>query len=75
MKRQVMKPFRAPRKTGDKTQETVHRKDNSQRFKDMERWMDKNLTGEGRRVKSREAKESSPAKARVADKDIPAKVG
>ena len=24
-----MKPFRAPRKTGDKTKETVHRKDNA----------------------------------------------
>jgi hypothetical protein len=62
MKRQVMKPFRTPRKTGEKTQETVHRKDNSQRFKEMEKWMDNNLTGEGRQVKSSQAKKSSPHK-------------
>ncbi len=50
-----MKPFRAPRSTGEKTQE----KDSSERFKDMERWVDKNLIGEGRRrrVKAREAKQ------------------
>ncbi len=59
-----MKPFRAPRKRGETTQVTVHRKDNSQRFKDMEKWMNKNLTGE--------EKESSPAKARATDKGSPA---
>jgi hypothetical protein len=43
------KPFRKPRQTGsntDKTHETGHRKDYSQRFKDMESWMDKHVTGQ-----------------------------
>ncbi len=35
------------------TQVRVHRKDNSARFKDMERWMEKNLTGEGVGAKNR----------------------
>jgi hypothetical protein len=42
-----MKPFRAPRSTVEMRQATVHRKDNSARFKEMEKWMDKNVTGEG----------------------------
>ncbi len=76
-----MKPFRAPRKTGDKTQETVHRKDNSQRFKNVERWMDKNLTGKGRRVKSSEAKAFSPQKVtqtaqlQLSDSEEPTELG
>jgi hypothetical protein len=69
MKKQVMKPFKAPRKTGDKTQVTVHRKDNSQRFKDMEKWMDKNLTGEGRQVKPHKDKQARPQPA--ADSEEP----
>ncbi len=67
MKR-VMQPFRAPRRGGDKTQERVHRKDNSARFKEMERWMDKNLTGEGVGVKTSEAIEASPGKKRQVKK-------
>jgi len=47
MKKQVMKPFRAPRRTVEMRQSPVHRKDNSARFKEMEKWMDKNVTGEG----------------------------
>jgi hypothetical protein len=48
MKKQVMKPFRAPRTVEiEMRQSTVHRKDNSARFKEMEKWMDKNVTGEG----------------------------
>ncbi len=47
MKKQIMKPFRAPRSTVEMRQVTVHRKDNSARFKEMEKWMDKNVTGEG----------------------------
>jgi hypothetical protein len=47
MKKQIMKPFRAPRSTVEMRQATVHRKDNSARFKEMEKWMDKNVTGEG----------------------------
>jgi hypothetical protein len=48
MKKKVMKPFRAPRSTVEMRQSTV-RKDNSARFKfkEMEKWMDKNVTGEG----------------------------
>jgi hypothetical protein len=46
MNRQVLQPFRAPRNRGDTTQARVHRKDNSARFKEMERWMDRNVTGE-----------------------------
>ncbi len=42
-----MKSFRAPRSTVEMRQATVHRKDNSARFKEMEKWMDKNVTGEG----------------------------
>jgi hypothetical protein len=60
MKR-VMQPFRAPRSGVDKTQERVHRKDNSAHFKEMERWMDKNLTGEGVVVKASQGIETSPA--------------
>ncbi len=45
-----MKPFRAPRSTVEMRQATVHRKDNSARFKEMEKWMDKNVTEE--RVKT-----------------------
>jgi hypothetical protein len=30
----------------------VHRKDNAANFKEMERWMDKNLTGEGVQCKA-----------------------
>jgi hypothetical protein len=42
MKKQVMKPFRAPRKTGDKTQETVHRKDNAGKtYRNVRRHKDK----------------------------------
>jgi hypothetical protein len=67
MKRQVLQPFRAPRSTGDNTKERVHKKDNSARFKEMGRWMDKNLTGEGRQVKAREADEARPEKARETD--------
>jgi hypothetical protein len=67
MKR-VMQPFRAPRRGGDKAQERVHRKDNSARFKEMERWMDKNVTGEGVGVKTSEAIETSPAKKRQVKK-------
>jgi hypothetical protein len=67
MKR-VMQPFRAPRSGGDKTQERVHRKDNNARFKEMERWMDKNLTGEGVGVKTTEVIETSPAKKRQVKK-------
>ena len=44
------------------TQARVHRKDNSARFKEMERWMDKKLTGEGVGVKASEGIETSPAK-------------
>ena len=47
MKNTIMKPFRAPRSTVEKRQATVHRKDNSSRFKEMEKWMDNNVTGEG----------------------------
>jgi hypothetical protein len=47
MKRQVLQPFWVPRSREDKTEERVHRKDNSARFKEMEKWMNKNLTGEG----------------------------
>jgi hypothetical protein len=47
MKKQIMKPFRAPRSTVEMRQATVYRKDNSARFKEMEKWMDKNVTGEG----------------------------
>jgi hypothetical protein len=68
MKR-VMQPFRAPRSGGDKTQERVHRKDNSARFKEMERWMDKNLTGEGVGVKASKGIETSPAKKRQVTKE------
>ncbi len=63
-----MQPFRAPRRGGDKTQERVHRKDNCARFKEMERWMDKNLTGEGVGVKTSEVIETSPAKKRQVKK-------
>ncbi len=52
MKRQVLQPFRAPRSREDKTEERVHRKDNSARFKEIKKWMDKNLTGEGVGVKT-----------------------
>ncbi len=62
-----MQLFRAPRSRGEKTQERVHRKENSARFEEMERWMDKNLTGEGVAVTARETNEASPAKAREAD--------
>jgi hypothetical protein len=58
MKRQAMQPFRAPRSGGDMNQARVHRKDNSARFKEMERWMDKNLTGEGVGVKASEGFET-----------------
>ena len=47
------------------TQARVHRKDNSARFKEMERWMDKHLTGEGVGVKASEGIETSPAKKRT----------
>jgi hypothetical protein len=47
MKKPIMKPFRAPRSTVEMRQATVHRKDNSARFKEMEKWMDTNVTGEG----------------------------
>jgi hypothetical protein len=73
MKRQVMQPFRAPRTRGDKTQERVHRKDNSPRFKEMKRWMDKNLTGEGVGVKVSEGTETSPSKKRQVTKESQAK--
>jgi hypothetical protein len=46
------------------TQVRVHRKDNSARFKEMERWMDKNLTGEGVGAKASEGIETSPVKNR-----------
>ncbi len=36
----------------------------------MERWIDKNLTGEGVAVTTREANEGSPAKAREADQSF-----
>ncbi len=62
MNRQVLQPFRAPRNRGDTTQARVHRKDNSAHFKEMERWMDKNLTGEGVGSKVSEAKKGRPAK-------------
>ncbi len=62
MNRQVLQPFRAPRNIGDITQERVHRKDNSARFKEMERWMDKNLTGEGVGSNASQAKKCRPAK-------------
>jgi hypothetical protein len=67
MKGTVLQPFRAPRRRGEMTQVRVHGKDNSARFKEMERWIDKNLTGEGVAVTTREANEGSPAKAREAD--------
>jgi hypothetical protein len=70
MKGTVLQPFRAPRSRGEKTEVRVHRKDNSARFKEMERWMDKNLTGEGMAVTTREANEGSPANAREADKAV-----
>jgi hypothetical protein len=73
MKRQVLQPFRAPRSRGDMTQERVHRKDNSARFKEMERWIDKNLTGEGVGVKASEGNEASPAKTREGSKARPVK--
>ncbi len=47
------------------TQVRVHRKDNSARFKEMEVWMEKNLTGEGVGVKASEVIETSPAKHRT----------
>ena len=47
MKKNLMKPFRAPRSSVDMRDSTAHRKDNSARFKEMEKWMDKNVTGEG----------------------------
>jgi hypothetical protein len=67
MKRQVLQPFWVPRSREDKTEERVHRKDNSARFKEMEKWMDKNLTGEGVGVKTtnsaiREAKTNKTEK-------------
>jgi hypothetical protein len=43
------KPFVKPRQTGattDKTNRTGHRKDYSKRFKEMESWMDKHVTGQ-----------------------------
>ena len=70
MKGTVLQPFRAPRSRGEKTEVRVHRKDNSARFKEMERWMDKNLTGEGVAVTAREANEGSPANAREANKAV-----
>ncbi len=59
------------------TQARVHRKDNSDnsaRFKEMERWMDKNLTGEGVGVKASEGIETSPAKKRQVMKESQAKL-
>jgi hypothetical protein len=45
----VMQPFRPPRAAVDR----VHRKDNSLRFKEMEKWMDRNLTGEKAKKKDK----------------------
>ena len=56
------------------TQARVYRKDNSARFKEMERWMDKNLTGEGVGVKASEGIETSPAKKRQVMKESQAKL-
>ncbi len=70
MKGAVLQPFRPPRRRGEKTEVQVHRKDNSARFKEMERWMGKNLTGEGVAVTAREANEGSLAKAREVDKAV-----
>ncbi len=56
------------------TQARVHRKDNSARFKEMERWMDKNLTGEGVGVKGSEGIETSPANNRQVMKVSQAKL-
>jgi len=45
------KPFRKPRQVGanvENIQRTGHRKDYSRQFKEMERWMDKNVTGEAK---------------------------
>jgi hypothetical protein len=64
MKRQVLQPFRAPRSRGDTTQERVHRKDNSARFKEMEKWMDKNLAGEGVGVKAKTSATRQPPRGK-----------
>jgi hypothetical protein len=71
MKNQVLQPFRAPRSAVDMRLATVHRKDNSARFKEMERWMDKNVTGEGVVGKASEAGRASPAKVRGGAKTSP----
>jgi hypothetical protein len=69
MNRQFLQQFRALRNRVDitQTQERVHRKDNSARFKEMERWMDKNLTGEGVGSNASEAKKA--AQQRLAQQD------
>ncbi len=46
------------------TGERVHRKDNSARFKDKERWLDKKLTGESVGLQASKVIEARPAKKR-----------
>jgi hypothetical protein len=53
------------------TQERVHLKDNSARCKEMERWMDKNETGEGVVGNGSETRDASPAKVRGGAKTRP----
>ena len=61
------KPFRKPRQAGanaEDRQKTGHRKDNSRRFKEMERWMEQHVTGEGktRDVATKVAQDESQTK-------------